>query len=279
MTLVVAVIDQVTGAVAVGADSKVTWAQDESRTRRVYTEPALKIIYLHDDLVVGYAGDGPDVLASAVTSLRGRGVDEVLEGLSLIAGASFVVAHREPARIWTVSAELGVEERTAIGRAWAGDRSAFARFQARFDDFADDSVLFRLQSTMQHIVHLVRPEPVGGYTILVAGDATKPFRYVPLRSELWPESFDATVSGRTENPDRTVNFTARATFAEAPLVLHVIPGAAPTPGALGLYVENSGLGYVYPDRTPAPRATVRADALEDFVRLAETEHGQSLLPR
>ena len=154
----------------------------------------------------------------------------------------------------------------------------FARFQARFDDFRDDSALFRLQSTMQQIIHLVRPESVGGYTILVSGNATEPFRYAPLRSELWPESVAATVTGLTGNPDRTVNFTGRSAFTEGPLVLHVIPGNAPTPGALGVYIENAGLGYLYPERKPAQRVQVRADALEEFVRLAEIEHGQSLLP-
>lgn len=276
--MVVAVIDQVTGAVSLGADSKVTWALDVTRTKRVCTEPALKIVLLGDDLAVGYAGDGPEVLASAVTSLRGRGVDELLEGLARIAGASFVVAHRQPAQIWSVSAEQGIEERTAIGRAWAGDGSVYPRFQAHFDDLADDSALLRLQSTMQHIVHLLRPESVGGYTILASGTASRAFRYLPLRSELWPESADTAITGLTQNPDGTLNFTLRASFTEGPLVLHVIPGVAPTPGALGIYVENAGLGYVYPHSTPAQRVQVRADTLEEFVRLAEAEHDQTVSP-
>ena len=131
---------------------------------------------------------------------------------------------------------------------------------------------------MQHIVHLVRPDSVGGYAILASGTPSEPFRYVPLRSELWPESAGAAITGLTQNPDGTVNFTLRVSFTEGPLVLHVAPGVAPTAGALGIYVENAGLGYLYPHLTPAHRVRVRANALEEFVKRAATEHGQSILP-
>src|SRR5690606_28098321 len=136
------VIDWVAGAVHLGADSKVTWVLDETRTRRVYTEPALKLVLLGHDVAVGFAGDGPETLASAVANLVERPVDEVLEALAGIAGASFVVAQRDPIRIWSVSHERGVEDRTAIGRAWAGDASVYSMFQAHFTDFPEEPPLF-----------------------------------------------------------------------------------------------------------------------------------------
>jgi len=276
MTLVVAVIDPMTGAVSLGADTKVTWARDETRTRRVYTEPALKIVLLGDDLVVGYAGDGPEMLAEAVSTLGGLGVDEVLARLARIEGASFVVGQRRPARIWSASAERGIEERTAIRRAWAGDVTAFSTFQARFDDDSAGSALDRLQSTMSHIVHLARPESVGGFAIFATGSADGPFRYHSVQSMLWPESMEAEVTIPTANDDGTGNFTLRATYSEMPLMLHVVPGAEPTRGALGVYVQNAGLGYLYPQALPAQRVQVRARSLEEFVHQAGSEYGQAL---
>lgn len=277
MTLVVAVIDRVTRAVHLGADSKVTWVLDETRTRRVYAEPALKLVLLGQDIAVGFAGDGPEALASAVANLVEHSVDDVLEALAGIAGASFVVAQRDPIRIWSVSYERGVEDRTAIGRAWAGDASVFSMFQARFADFADESSLFRLQSAMQHIVHLAKPDSVGGYTILASASGDAPFRYLPLRSDLWPEITGESAAVKVKrNADGTVNFTLRASFAEGPLVLHALPGTDPTPGALGLYVENAGVGYLYRDRTPALRFKVQASTVDEFARRAETDYRQSI---
>lgn len=276
MTLVVAVIDPLTGAVSLGADTKVTWARDETRTRKVYTEPALKIVLLGDDLAVGYAGDGPEMLAESVSALGGLEVDEVLGRLGQIEGASFVVGQRRPARIWSVSTEQGIEERTSIRRAWAGDAKAFSTFQARFDDDSAGSALDRLQSTMSHIVHLARPESVGGFAILATGSADGPFLYHAVQSVLWPEGAAAEVTVPTVNDDGTVNFTLRATYSEMPLMLHVVPGAEPTRGALGVYVQNVGLGYLYPQALPAQRVQVRAGSLEEFVRRAGSEHGQVL---
>lgn len=66
MTLVVGAIDREHGSIHLGADSKITWEGEEGRTRRIYTEPALKIVLLEDDLAVGYAGNGHEHLASAV---------------------------------------------------------------------------------------------------------------------------------------------------------------------------------------------------------------------
>lgn len=278
MTLVVAVIDPVTGAVHLGADTKVTWAGDETRTRKVYTEPALKIVLLGDDLAVGYAGDGPKTLAEAISALDGLAVDEVLARLVQIDGAAFVVGQRSPSRIWSVSAEQGVEERTAIRRAWAGDSRAFGTFQAHFDDDSTGSAFDRLQSTMSHIVHLVRPESVGGYTIFATGSADRPFRYLPVQSVLMPEAAEAEVTVPTVNPDGTVNFRLRAAISEMPLVLHMVPGAEPTRGALGVYVPNARLGYLYPHSLPTRRIQVRARSLGEFVRVAGREHGQTLTP-
>lgn len=277
MTLVVAVVDRVTGAVHLGADSKVTWVLDETRTRRVYTEPALKLVLLGQDVAVGFAGDGPETLASAVANLVELPVDDVLEALAGIAGASFVVAQRDPIRIWSVSHERGIEDRTAIGRAWAGDTSVYSMFQARFTDFPEEPPLFQLQSTMQHLIHLAKPDSVGGYTILASASGDAPFRYLPLRSDLWPESADESAAVNVRpNADGTANFTLRASFAEGPLVLHVLPGTGPTPGALGLYVENAGAGYLYRDRAPALRLKIQASTVDAFARRAETDYRQSL---
>lgn len=276
MTLVVAVIDPNTGAISLGADTKVTFENDATLTRKIYTEPALKIVLLGEDLAVGYAGEGPETIATRVSSLHGLPVEEVLDGLARIPGASFVVAHRSPARIWAVSSERGVEDRTAIRRAWVGDREAYEAFQTHFDDFANDSALFRLQSTMQGLVHLVRPDSIGGYVVLSSGSAEKPFRFLSMESMLWPEAPSAEVDYWTARAAHAGGFTVRATYSEPPLVLRAAPGAAPTAGALGLYVENAEIGYLYPHLDPARRVRIQASSIEEFAKLATEEHGQSL---
>jgi hypothetical protein len=275
MTIVVAVIDQERGSIHIGADSKVTWDDDEKRSRQVYTEPALKIVLLSDDLAVGYSGEGPEELASKVASLRGRPVGEVLSELAATLGGSFVVATRDPVRLWMVDLEGGIQDRTLIGRAWAGDSEAFNAFQKRYDDFVHDPALFRLQSAMQHIVHLAGPASVGGYTIIASAGPDNGFRYLPLRSELWPESVGKTTTTNfSRNDDGTVNFTLRASFTEGPMVLAVLPGRDPTQAALGLYVENAGVGYLYCDGTPAECKAVHSATPQDFVQAARDAHGQ-----
>lgn len=277
MTLVVAAFDPADHSVCIAADSKVTWLNDATRTRHIYTEPALKVILLDGDLAVGYAGSGPDELAEMIVRLRGSAVDEVLSTLSTVAAAAFVVVQREPARIWMVSAETGVEDRTAIGRGWAGDQDAYTEFQKRFDNFAAEGFSFQLRSSLQSVVHLVRPETVGGYVVMATGSASEPFRYCPLESHLFPEAnAPAQVTNLSQNPDGTVNITLHLTFNEGPLTLRTLPGEHPTLGALGLYLEDVGIGYVYPHSEPATRIEVRASTLRDFVSVALADHGQHL---
>jgi len=193
MTLVVGVIDKQSDAIYLGGDSKVSWVNDDRRTRRVYTDPMLKVIRLGGDLAVGLAGDGPDTLAAKVNALRGRAVEEVLQQLARIAGGEFVVASRSPARLWLVTPEGGAEERTALGRAWAGDKGAFSTFQAKFDDFPDDDVLSRLQASMSHIIHLGKPPSVGGFAVVAAASPDREFHYIPSSSQLWPEAAEQAV--------------------------------------------------------------------------------------
>jgi hypothetical protein len=277
MTLVVAAIDQAQGSVCIAADSKVTWLNDETRSRKIYTEPVVKVILLDDDLAVGYAGAGPEQLAETTVRLRGTPVDGVLNALATVAEASFVVVQREPARIWMVSAEGGAEERTAHGRAWAGDQHAFGEFQRRFDDFPASDVEFRVQSSMQGVVHLVQPRAVGGYVVMATAGASKPFRYRPLVSRLFPEGArPVQVTSVPRSPDGTTDLSLQTTFDEGPLTLRTMPGEHPTPGALGLYLENAGLGYVYAHDAPTVRAKVRATTTDTFVLAAMTDHGQHL---
>lgn len=264
MTLVVGVIDPEQDAVYLSADSKVSWMQDAARSRQIYMAPALKVIRLDGDLAVGLAGDGPATLAARIEALRGGSIDTVLAGLAEIAGGEFVVASRAPARLWQVTPETGPEDRTSIGRAWAGDKGAFSAFQARFDDLPGDPIVSRLHSAMSHIIHLRRPEFVGGFAVTVAGSARREFHYLPTRSELWPEAEEAVqVADVTMNADGTMNFKLRASFNEGPLVLHVVPGADPTCGAVALWIENAHLGFLFCHESSATRHQVRSATLDE----------------
>lgn len=276
MTLVVGAIDREHGSIHLGADSKITWEGEEGRTRRIYTEPALKIVLLEDDLAVGYAGNGHEHLASAVASMRGRTIDSVLTSLNSIGGGSFVVAQRGSARLWSVDDRNGIEDRTEIGRAWAGDREAYSKFQAHFDDFVGASVEFRLQTSLQRVIHLVQPAAVGGYAIFAsAGQAG--FRFRPGTSQLFPATVGKTaITDVSRNLDGTVNFKIRTSFAEPPVQLEVSPGTDTTPAALGLYLANIGMGYLYADGAPFDRIPIRADSLASFVETAHSQHHQSL---
>lgn len=283
MTLVVAGLAPDASSVCIAADSKVTWQDDATLSRQIYTSPVLKVILLNDDIAVGCAGAGPDFMAQKVAGLRGHPVNDVLESLRAVAGSSFLVVQRTPASIWRVSAEGGVEDLTALGRGWVGEQSAFSEFQQRFDDFAGCGVAFQVQSTMQHVVHVVQHDTVyeqgsiGGFVVMASATQTSPFRYVDLQSELAPAAMgrtDFTVS-RGVSPE-TINATLKFDLFEGPLTLRTLPGDGPTPCALGLYVENAQLGHLFSHQEPDVRILVRAPSAAEFVTAARTVHGQHL---
>ncbi|KRB36782.1 hypothetical protein [Microbacterium sp. Root180] len=262
MTLIVGAIDARAGTVHLAGDSKITWAADETRSRKIYSDPVLKVIRLSEGLAVGYAGAGPSTLAERVGNLRGLERNAVLDGLAQVGGATFIVAGNG-AQLWRVEDGEWAEV-TSEGLVIAGDdedlngTTVFELVRARYGDFPDDSARSRLMSTMQHLIQFRRPSTIGGMLVMLSSVGPRGFRY------------DATPS---------VNFNAiySGEPVERPVFLHTLPGDEPTPGAVGFWVENAGSGHLFKDGEPHIREEIRSATLGAFVTEAEETFGQVLV--
>lgn len=263
MTLIVGAVEPETGVVFLAGDTKVTWDSDPTRSRRIYTEPALKIVRLAEDLAVGYAGSGPETLAHKVARLQGLDHEGVLAGLVDIDGATFILAGRNPGRLWKVLDGEWADV-TNDGLVIAGDdeqlkgATVFEVVRSRFDDCPDDDTGTRLSSTMQHLIQLVKPRSIGGLLVMISASNSGGFRY-----RLTPSTnFEAIYADE---------------ITERPLRLHTLPGTGDTPGALGFWIENSGVGYLFKDGEPDVRFEMRGATVAQFVAGAKESFGQSLV--
>jgi hypothetical protein len=247
MTLVVAAIDPADGSVSIVADSKITWDQDETRTRRrIYTAPAVKVLLLGNGIAVGYAGEGPDTIAAKVLELRGQQLAGVLDGLQSVSGADFVVATASPPGLWMVSTD-GAEERTKVRIAWAGEYGAFKLFRARFEDFPKDSVASRMEPSLNHVVHLSPWKTVGGFVHMAHAEPGKEFRYCASTTHLFPGHHDPAHVAQSADGAST---TVKLSFAEGPLELRVVPGASNSFAAVAFWVVNTGHAHLFADGHP-----------------------------
>lgn len=252
-------------SVYIGGDSKVWWKYDESRSRKVFTEPILKIVWLDDDLAVGYAGDGPEMLIASIKSLHGLDIPEMLEKLSQINGAAFLVAQRSPAQLWRVEdGEWG--DVSTSGVSMIGDDyeiepglSLFVRAKQMYEgDFPDYGVRFRLESTLQNIVFLRQPETIGGFVVLAGGSDSVPIRYSAMPVTRFSPIFDGVIS-------------------EPPLQLQVLVGCDNTPGALAYFVQNASLGHLFCHEQPQTRHQLVCSSAAELANIARTIYGQELV--
>jgi len=263
MTLIVGAIDTRTGAVHLAGDTKVTWDNNPTNSRKIYKHPALKIIRLSDDLAVGYAGAGPDTLAREIAKLSGIGSEAVLAGLQAIGGATFIVAARSPARLWMVR-DGEWAEMTNQGLVIAGDDEEFDEstvfdvVRSRYDDRPDDDAGSRLMSTMQHVIQLVRPSSIGGLLVMISASEERGFHYEATPST----NFEAIYPGEV---------------VERPMRLHTLPGTGETPGAVAFWIENAGVGHLFRDGEPDVRREMKVATAEQFAAQARESFGQSLL--
>lgn len=264
MTLIMGAVSPDGASVCIGGDSKVWWKEDEARSRKIFAEPVLKIVLLNEDLVVGYAGSGPEMLAASVVSLRGLDLPEVLDKLCEIDGAAFLVAQRLPAKIWRVEdGQWG--DVTNSGVSMIGDDyeiepglSLFTRAKQMFEhDFPDCEVAFRLESTLQNIVFLRQPETVGGFVVLAGASDSVSFRYSAMPVTRFSPIFDGVIS-------------------EPPLQLQVLVGSANTPGALAYFVRNANLGHLFCHEQPQTRHQLQCSSTAELAQIARKTHGQEL---
>jgi len=280
MSLVVAGIHDGESVTFVG-DTKITWDGDPTGTLRTYRNALAKLVLLRDDLAVGVTGAGPETLIRAAVSMREEPVEEVLAGLAAFENAAFVVAALAPARLWLV-ADGEVEERTAIGRAWAGDQGAYSTFQQKYGEWPDDTpVPFRLTSAMQFLTSFDTSPTVGGYTVRAAGSAAREFRFIADQMHRGPWYMQVT-GVRSEyceehgHVHQVVTAEVPDGYDPTPSSTFLLPGRGATPGALGLLVPEAGVGILFTHDDPAEGIHFRAANVEEFARTALAEHGQDL---
>ncbi|GAB1510752.1 hypothetical protein JCM33774_27940 [Actinophytocola sp. KF-1] len=91
-----------------------------------------RLAILRGDLAVGVTGDMPRYVLSQLVARRAAPVPDLLDWMTTIPYAGFVIAGLDPApQLWKVG-DGRVEDRTSVGRARAGDSASYEHFQARW---------------------------------------------------------------------------------------------------------------------------------------------------
>ncbi len=259
MTLAVAQLDG--DSIAIVSDTKVTYRDDATRTRRTFENAVPKIVLLTPMLAVALAGNIDDRLLATVTSLRGQSTAQVLNALHAIAAVTFLVADIEEMRLWSVG-DAHLEERTQLRRAWAGSPAAYEVFIRKEAEWPPDSpVPFRLTTSMQFLTSFDVVEDVGGYTLTAVGHRSHGYAFVPMPQTTFPAMFDG------------FKFDASEVVQ-----LHQLAGTGDTFGALGLWLANTHRGLLFTHEQPWAPISIDAPSVEAFVESAEASHGQLLTP-
>ncbi len=273
VTLVVA--QKHDGGISLVADTKITYKfDDESRTRKVFEEALPKLMILRDDLVVGITGAVEEALQQLI-ELRDQPIGDLLETLTSINYASFVVATLDPApQLWKVNAG-STEERTSIGRCWTGDHDAYEIFQQRYSEWPDKTgSVLRLMSSMQWLLAFDPIPSVGGYLTRVA-TTSEGFRFVADSVTVGPWFLhcqnQATPDGLT--------LTFSVPPGGDPNGYQVLPavGRPPTAGALAYYVPQAGVAWLFCQESPWERVTLKTDSMTGLVESAAENYGQTLV--
>ena len=166
MSLVVAGIAQSGGIHAV-AESKITWDNDPLRTAQVWRNPWRKLLILRADLVVGVTGSGfEEACQHLVNAARHGTADHVAWAASDLSEADIIVGALNPLHLMRTRFGQRLDE-TASGRAWAGDESAYERFQGWESPHFGGVDELGLQAPMQTLANLDTHGSVGGYTMRV----------------------------------------------------------------------------------------------------------------
>jgi hypothetical protein len=286
VTFVIAKItDMQSGTVSVLADTKLTYAHDQTLTRRTLSNPCQKLIILDDDIVVGFAGDTPESAQKRIVGLRGESAASVTEALISFTAEirqlesvskKFLVVERLPEpRISLIDNGIH-EDRTTVGTGWIGDPDAFRAFSRVYQDHTLQrmpKLAGRFFLSMVQLVLFDDVETVGGYVVRVTGSRDRPFRFGADPGRVLPDDLHASVAPTgglvglsvREGSDPT-------TYARLP-----IPGVSPTCGALAHYIPEAGVAWLHtheePWRTPE-RLTV--DSVGDLCNRALSDHGQHL---
>lgn len=169
------------------ADTKVTVSHDDDVTRHVFENAFPKLLLLRDDLCVGLAGNDPEGVAGDLVAARQETVESVVHLAESMPYASFVIASLTPEPRLIQVDRGSVEDRTVLGRAWAGDEAAYSIFQRRYSEWPPGmEVPFLLISSLQWLLSFGSAPSVGGYLTNVVS-TPEGFRYLPQVTNVGPE--------------------------------------------------------------------------------------------
>lgn len=272
MTLVVAqVLD---GRITVVADTKITFTHDVTRTRQVYVNALPKIVIVRRDLCVAYAGNDPEGVLEALTANRGltfKGMVELAIGMP---HADFLIASLEGLPSLIAVHEGKPEDRTTIGRAWAGNRAAYDRFRKKETEYGDrleDWLLF--WESMREVTESGDVDDVGGYVTVVwtepegfsflAGTTVTALKRTPV----WVTDAEGKPQLSMETAEDADPWSTEVAG---------VPGTGDTFGALACFMNPPGLALLFPHDAPGDAIKFRATSIEDVIEQAAREHGQQL---
>jgi hypothetical protein len=244
MSLIVAGIGARGGVHAV-AETKITWGEDPTRTAQVWRNPWRKLLILRPDLMIGVTGSGYEESCQHLVDAAQHGTAEHVSWAAAdLIDSDVIVASLNPLRLMRTRFGERLDE-TESGRAWAGDELAYEKFQTLESPAFGGVEELGLQAPMQSLANFERHASVGGYTLRVDTDEDG-FRFTPTPMVV-PGQFEACV----------------------------LAGTSSTPGAFGIHLPRSGVGYLYSQERPWEPIEIRAEACEDIVEAAGT-YGQVL---
>lgn len=247
MSLVVGEIDDST--ISLVADTKITYQEDPTRTRRTLRHALPKLVILRTGLAAGHAGRGPERLLTALVAARELEIAATLANAVAIREASFVFASLHPApQLWQVAGGE-IEERSSIGRAWVGDPQAYECFQRRYHEWPDGTPrTFRLMSSMQWLLNFEPVPSVGGYLTRVA-TTEDGFRYADDPATVGPNRTQVMhVTATTDS--LTLQLTVPDGADQTVYSILPVVGSPPTPGALAYLIPEAGIALLFPAHSP-----------------------------
>lgn len=271
MTLIVAAIhdgDQVTMA----SDTKISFYDraglaDERRTRDTYFNAFPKIVLLRSDLIVGVAGDDPNVVIEDLVTHRSDDAEALLEYLVSVSGAEFVVAATSPTRLWSVR-DGQVDDRTDVGRAWGGDPRAYDVFRNAWEQWPDGmDVPFLLMSSMQFLTTFDPVASVGGFT-LIATSHQDGFHFQSRTEHIGPSRLE--LNAVDVSPGHTTLRMGLPRGGDATThEVHVLPGLDPTRGSLGFLIPQAGAGLLFRHERPWAAVQLKSSTPQELIAAAQ----------
>jgi hypothetical protein len=273
MSLVVAEIYP--SGIAIVADTKITYPTDEARTRRSFANSLVKIILLRDDVAVGVTGEDPHQSIRKLIELRDQPVPHLIAVMERMPDAAFVLASLSPTlSLWQV-ADGRSEDRTQIGRSWAGDRDAYSLFQQRYHEWPEQMGLdpqFLLMSSMQWLLSFQQVASVGAF-LTRATTTGGTFRFVDDIATVGPWLLNWSPGPTPSSVSLTVPAGGDASSYQ------VIPavGAPPTAGAIAYYIPQAEVAWLFCHDSPWKSETIRAASLQSVIQSAQLLFGQTLV--